>query len=115
MTGPLTGEGEGVEKGIPYLTYNPWDMQNNKNCLPCPKDTYDIDKKTKVVQLIPRITIKYLTYDSITSDGPNPEPSAEIGHIYRTRSAVLAELSSVGQTIENMVRFGRNRVQLITI
>ncbi len=41
------------------------------------------------------------------SDRPNPEhvrqklnrtePSAEIGHIYRTRSAVLAEHSSVAE------------------
>ena len=55
---------------------------------------------------------------------PNPfgksrtEPSAEIGHIYRTRSAVLAEHSSVGRTIvrqkNSSVRFGRNRVRSIT-
>ena len=38
------------------------------------------------------------------------EPSAEIGPIYRTRSAVLAEHSSVGRTIvrqkNSSVRFG---------
>ena len=46
------------------------------------------------------------------------EPSAEIGPIYRTRSAVLAEHSSVGRTIvrqkNSSVRFGRNRVRSIT-
>ena len=39
----------------------------------------------------------------VTSDRPNPEhrtePSAEIWHIYRTRSAILVQHSSVGRTI----------------
>ena len=66
----------------------------------------------------------FIVCEPKSSDRPNTfgksrtEPSAEIGPIYRTRSAVLAEHSSVGRTIvrqkNSSVRFGRNRVRSIT-
>ena len=66
----------------------------------------------------------YLTGIVVIDRNPNTfgksrtERSAEIGHIYRTRSAVLAEHSSVCRTIvrqkNSSVRFGRNRVRSIT-
>ena len=47
---------------------------------------------------------------NIITASVEPGRSAEIGHIYRTRSAVLAEHSSVGRTIvrqkNSSVRFG---------
>ena len=42
-------EGEGVQKNISNLTHNQW--------------VCSLDLKTKVVQHVPKINIKYLIYD----------------------------------------------------